>query len=381
MQDIKLSILKYKKPAYTASDLIIVEALGKLGPRNIYKIAKYLGIPESTIRYKIDSLKKRKLLKLYTNVYHTNLGLKKSVVFAEINPLYNRNIHEFFSIIDYWVYMKRTHGTKDDFYTLYISPVEHIDKVKIFLDEMKKLDIIYDYKTIYSTCFHRVNPTTTWYDLNNNKWNFKWNKLEQDIENASTELPFTLKDPPGYPLLADWYDIMILKEMEKDPTITYTKLAEHIGTAPQNIYYHYKKHIIPKKLIEDFQIGFRKFDAEYSYVIFLILEFSDYTYFAKTANALRNKPFAEVLGKVIDENKLFSVVNIPADQFPNLFEELNDLVEKGYVKNYEYRISHYMEEGKRQTISYKNFIDKRWIYPHESYMQELYELHDKIEKS
>lgn len=378
MQNIKLSILKYKKPEYTASDLIIVEALGKFGPRNIYKIARYLGIPESTVRYKINSLKKKMLLKLYTNVYHTNLGLKKSVVFAETNPIYHKKIHEFFSIIDYWVYMRRIHGIKDEFYTLYISPVEHINKVKIFLDEMKKLDIIYNYKVIYSTCFHGVNPTTTWYDLNNDRWSFKWNELEQDIENATIELPFTLKDPPGYPLLADWYDIMILKEMEKNPTITYSELAKHISTTSQNIYYHYKKHIIPRKLIEDFQIYLRKFDAKYSYIIFMLLEFSSYTYLAKTANALRNKPFVEVLGKVIDENRLFSVVNIPADQFPNLFEEINNLIEKGYIKNYEYRISHYMEGGRRQTISYKNFIDRRWIYPHESYIHELY---NKLEEN
>ena len=376
----KLSILKQLEPQYTASDLIIVEALGKYGPRNIYKIARSLGIPESTVRYRIAVMKKKRLLKLYTNIYHTNLGLKKSVVFAEINPKYHYNIQEFFSIIDYWVYMKRIYGVGDGFHTLYISPVEHVDKVKVFLEEMKKLNIIYSFKIIYSTCFHRVNPTTTWYDLKDNVWRFRWEELEDDIEEAGTELPFTLKDPPGYPLLADWHDIMILKELEKDATITYNEIADNIGTTAQNIYYHYKKHIIPRKLIEDFQIGFRKFDPRYSYMVFMEIEFLKYRYLAKTANAFRDKPFAEVMGKVINENKLYMILNLPSDQLPNFFRELNNLVELGYVKDYEYRMSHLQEWARRETVSYKNFMSGRWIYNHVKYMNELYELYDKVKK-
>ena len=378
MDSKKLSILKLPKPKYNALDLIIIEALGKYGPRNIYRIARHLDIPESTVRYRIDALKRKRLLEMYTNIYHTNLGLKKSIVFAEINPKYHDLIQDFFSIIDYWVYMRRVHSSRDEFHTLYISPVEYIDKVNKFLDEMVGLGLIHSYKVIHSTCFQRVNPTTTWYDLKDNVWKFRWEELENDIENANISLPFTLKDPPRYPLLADWYDIMILKELEKDATITYDQIAEKIGTTIQNIYYHYKKHIISRKLIEDFQIYFRKFDARDSYMMFIVLEFSNYKYFAKTANALRNKPFAETLGKIIGKNKLYAVLNLPSYQFPNFFRELRNLISLGYIKDYEYRISHAQEWNRRQTISYKNFIDGKWSYPHDEYINILHKMHHKI---
>ncbi len=380
MNKMKLSILKHKKQDYTASDLIIVTALGRFGPRNLFKIARYLNMPESTLRYRIKRLRKKDLLKLYTNVYHTNLGLKKSLVFADINPRYYHVIHMFFSIVDYWIYMKRTHGIKEGIYSLYISPVEHIDKIKIFIDEMMNINLIKNYKIIHSTCFHGVNPTTTWYDLKDENWNFKWRNLEDDIEKADLDLPFTLKDPDNYPLLADETDIYILKEMEKDPTVSYAKLAKDLNTTSQNIYYHYKEHIISNKLIEDFQIYFRKFDPRYSYTVFIELAFPSYRYFAKTANALRDKPFVETLGKVIGENKLFAALYIPADELSNMFTEFNELIKLGVISEYEYRLSYILDYTQRQTISYRSFRDGQWIYPHEEYMENLRRMYENIER-
>ncbi|HIE36836.1 TPA: Lrp/AsnC family transcriptional regulator, partial [Candidatus Geothermarchaeota archaeon] len=80
-------------PKLDFKDIKIIEGLSKYTPRNILKISREIGIPESTIRYRISTLIKRGLLRLYTNVYHTNIGLKKHVVFTKYNPIYKDDIY------------------------------------------------------------------------------------------------------------------------------------------------------------------------------------------------------------------------------------------------------------------------------------------------
>jgi DNA-binding Lrp family transcriptional regulator len=367
-------------PRYTASDIHIVGALGTYGPRNILKISRILGIPEATIRYRIRRLRDKGLLYLHTNIYHTNLGLKKTILFAKFNPDYESYMNDFLSIVDYWVYLKKVHGNKNMYHALYISPVEYMDELRRFIREMEKLDIIKEPLLLNSTCFHNVNPSSDWYDLKQGVWTFNWDTLEDEIDNASEEVPFTLEDPKGYPMLGDWHDIMILKELEKDATRSYHDIAKMLNTTPQNIFYHYKKHIVGRRLIEDFQVFLLKFPMEVSYYIHAILEFSSRSMLRKVANAFRNKPFTNVLGKIIGEDKLYCVMTVPSHQFVNLFNKLDELVAEGYISDYQYWVAHYLDWWRRQTIAYKNYVDGRWSYPHEEYMNELYRIHEDAKK-
>ena len=58
------------------------------------------------------------------------------------------------------------------------------------------------------------------------------------------ELPYTLKNPESFTLKADKTDLLILKEMEKDATITLAEIARKLGTTLQNIRYHYDRHTL-----------------------------------------------------------------------------------------------------------------------------------------
>ncbi len=64
-------------------DVRILEGLSFLGPRNFALVAKHLGIPPSTVRYRIGQMLDNSILFLHLNPYHTHMGLKKAVVFIE----------------------------------------------------------------------------------------------------------------------------------------------------------------------------------------------------------------------------------------------------------------------------------------------------------
>lgn len=364
-----------QKLKYDSLDLIIIEALGKLTPRNIHRISKHLNIPETTVRYRIEMLRNNGLLILHTNIYHSNLGLKKGVVFVESNPVYANYIDQFLRENDYWLYIKKTHGNIEGAHALYTVPVKNQNLLIEFLEELKKLDLIYNYEIEWSTCFHRVNPTTTWFNLKKEVWEFKWNELIDEFEMADTDLPVTLRDPADYPILADETDIFILKELEKDATIPLTEIAKKLNTTVQALHYHYKQHIMKNYLIEDFQVYLEKFDRRISVSPIFLIEFTKYNYLAKMANVLRNKPFIEIIGKILKSNKLLINAYLPIFELFNMLHILNDMASRGIIKNYKYYILSLTEKGRRQTLPYKLFRNKQWIYEHDIYLQRI---HNKL---
>ncbi len=376
-----MSLRKLKiEDTYDSLDLIIIEALGKLGPRNIYGIAKYLGLPESTVRHRINKLRKRGILYLSTNIYHTNLGLKKAVVYADVNPHYTRYIHDFLELNDYWVYTKSLFSLRNCVFALYTIPVTQEDKFIVFLNELVNLGIIERYDLKWSTCFHRVNTTTKWFDLDRCLWKFDWNALMEEMEKADTALPVTLKDPAKWIIKADKVDVYILKELEKDATVPLTEISKKLGMTVQNLHYHYKHHIIPNFLIEGFEIAFLKFGVKDSLVPYMDIKFRNYSAMAKFANAIRDKPFVEVLGKILGTNALFLNAYLPTHEFFNFIGFLNRLIETGWIKSYKCWLSHISLPGKRQTIPYKNFAGNYWIYDHEKYINDIYRLKEKVDK-
>jgi DNA-binding Lrp family transcriptional regulator len=368
-----------RRGAFDSLDLIIVEALGKYGPRNILKIANQLGISESTIRYRVNNMIKRGLLRLYTNVYHTFIGLKKVLVLADVNKKYINLIEDFMAVNDFWAYTSKIHGCKEGVLALYILPVRYVKKLIDYIDKLINYNLINSYEIFYSTCFHRVNPNMTWFDLKRNEWVFKWKTIINEVKNSPITLPYTLRDPDDFPILGDEMDIFILKELERNAIVSFREIAKKAGTTPQNVYYHYHQHIIPNRLIEDFQVYLRKFDLNCSVLPYFIIDFVDYNSFAKAANVLRNKPFVEVLGKILGKNTLFVSANLPLSEFVNMLNTLNEMIEMGYIKEYKYYISYPFERGRRQTIPYKNFKDGSWLYYHDEYMRELDELYKRIE--
>ena len=368
-----LSILNYN---YT--DLLLIEGLGRYGPRNILKISREINMPESSVRYRIKRLREKGLLYMHANVYHTNIGLKKGVVFADVNSIYKPDIYRFIDANDYWIQINKIHGGREGVYVLYTVPPDHFQDLKHFLDELVKLDVLSDYDLLESTCYHRVNPTTTWYDISSEKWIFNWEELTKNVDEADTELPITLRDPPGFPILADELDILILKELEKDPTVSFKELGRKFGTSSQNIKYHYDKHIIGNFLLEDYTIYLKKYNPEISLKPYFIIEFPNKDALAKVANTFMNKPFSEVMGKILRENKIILFSHIPITEFSNMINTLDHLAEIGYVKKYKYYISLPSERGYRETIPYKLFEYGHWIYSHSEHINRLHKIYNDV---
>ena len=356
-------------------DVRILEGLAESGPRNMMKLARELDIPRGTIITRINRMSSSFYLTLLTTIYHTNLGLKKAVVFAKAVAGREDLLFDCLRVNKFYIYLSRCFGLFEGCVGVYVIPVEHTAEFEGFLTEVEKLGITENIKLFWSTCFHTVNRSRKWFDYDEGRWVFPWEEWLEEVSSSGSELPYTLRDPESFPLKADETDMFIIGELEKDATVSLASIARRLGTTLQNIRYHYETHVVRHGLVETYQVAIFTFDRASSDMLFFVFKFSNSEKMGKFARSLLDKPFVTILGKILNENALVSQVYLPRNEFRNFVDALSKLVRMNLLENYEY-VQQDLRSGKwsRETIPYQFFKNGSWMYNHAQHVQALHHL-------
>jgi DNA-binding Lrp family transcriptional regulator len=315
------------------------------------------------------------------SVYHTNLGLKKAVVFAAATPGYEDLLFDCLKVNPFYAYLTRCYGQFEGCLAVYTIPVDYCAEFTRFTKEIERLMVARKIEVLWSTCFHSIDRSSKWFDFQSEKWTFPWDELMKEIPTKTTKLPYTLIDPDGFPMKADHLDLLIMQELEVDATVNLTEIAEILKTTPQNIRYHYQKHIIEKGLIEKFQVFVFPFDTAISAMFWFTFKFDNPDKLAKFAMSLIDKPFMIILGKILKENMLIAQLYLPILEFRYFVETLSKLCRNGMLQSYNYVIQD-LREGKwsRETIPFEDFKDGKWDYDHNKHIENLRKLIDRTKR-
>jgi DNA-binding Lrp family transcriptional regulator len=356
-------------------DIRILAGLAEYGPRNVKRLARELNIPRGTVLSRIERLSSSFYLRLLTTVYHTNLGMKKAVVFAEATPGEEDLLFKCMRSNDFYIYLSRCFGVFEGCLGIYVIPKEHTTEFEQFLVELQKTGVAQDIQIQWSTCFHSVNLTGKWFDNNSQTWTFPWNEWLEEIPTKKNDLPYTLTDPDSFTLQADQTDLFIVKELEQDATISLADMARKLGTTLQNIRYHYESHVIKHGLVETYQVAILPFERSTSDMLFFVFRFNTAEKMAKFAQSLLDKPFVNILGKVLGKNTLVSQLYLPRVEFRNFVDALSKLARDGFLQSYYYLFQD-LRIGKwsRRTIPYQFFKNGSWAYDHNEHVKALQDL-------
>jgi hypothetical protein len=255
---------------------------------------------------------------------------------------------------------------------IFTIPKESCAFFESYVNQLEKLGIARRARIYWSTCFHYVPLNSKYFDQNTKAWIFDWNKWLEEIENAKSNLPYTLIDPEDFPNMADEVDLFILKELEKDASITFRELAKKLNISPQLIRYHYYNHVIGRGLLESFEISIFYFGRDSDFYFF-IFSFDDWEKLAKFASSLLNKPFVRTLGKILGKNELYGYFYLPKQEFKKLRDALSKLIKRNFLKSYEYVIQD-LSSSLRATIPFECFKNGKWKYDHNKYLEQLQKL-------
>jgi len=358
-------------------DLKILEGLGIYGPRNVTRVARKLGVKAETLRKRLTRISSRIFFQCYTNIYCTNLGLKKAVVIAEAFPGQEELLYECLEANDFWMYLNRCYGMNEGCIAVYTVPKSHTADFIQFVQELASAGVARNVQTLWSTCFQSVNSKTKWFDKKSRTWTFPWEEWVEEVSTENPQLPRTLIDPIEYPVKADESDVFILKELEKNPTVSLGELAKMLGVSQQFVEYHYRKHILERDLIENFEVLTLHFGISASDMFIFVFYFDDMNECAKFAASLLDKPFVGGLGKILNENALIVDVYLPRLEFRKFIDALSKLVRIGSLRSFNYVILD-LRKVKRQTISYEYFKNGSWIYDHHKHIQTLKKLAEEV---
>lgn len=358
-------------------DIKILETFATHGPRNLSKVARIAGIPRQTLQdwTRRMSSSPHFYLRFFASIYHTDIGLKKGVAFVETNPGYESTLLNCLKVNGFWIYLSRCYGMFDGYIGVYTIPKGHEEKFERFLEEIKRLGVARNVRLFWSTCFQGVNRRSNWFDDQLGMWVVRWDRWIEEIPFEGTELPRSVVESDSYPVKADKIDILILKELEKDATISFKKLAGIVGLTTPAVWHRYRK-LLKRGLIDGFEIFVYPYDPKVSEMSFFIFNFNSYEKMAKLANSLLDKPFVFIVGKIFGCNALVSQIYLPTAELTRFRVTLSKLIKKGFLQTYIYAIQG--EPRFRQTISYEFFEDHSWIYDHERHMEDLQEVAGKV---
>jgi len=339
----------------------IIEALGKHNPRNMFSLAKEIGLPPTTVAFRVKKLMKKGFLTVRAKLQSEKLGLKKAILIADANHALADTLPKAIENVGYWTYIARCYGKFNGFYAVFSFPSEYTAFLEEYFKKAQELGAITDYVLLWTTNIFEVGPNFNWFDFKRKAWNFHWKKWVSEVSTSSDQLPKQFEDPDSYEVEADFTDLLILKELEKNGLEDFTKLAKVPKITPQAVRHRFHQHILKRKLIAEYEVSIFPYPLQTSDLCTFIFDFANKAKMAKFANSLAKKPFVLNFGKVIGKNSLIVHFYVSKTEFSSFIGSLNQLAAEDIVLDFSY-VSLDVPSYKRQTLSYEYFIDGKWTY-------------------
>jgi len=339
----------------------ILKAVGELGARNITLIAKRTHLPVTTVRFRLERMKKAGQVLVVANLNLQKLGLAKAFMVADSYLGHQDRLFETIRNTAYWTYIIRCYGKHDGFCSYFAFPASHMKALEEYIQEAENLEAFSNSRFFWSTNTRLIPPNFSWYDFNERAWNFDWQQWTSDVLNGNNDLPEPIKESADYGVAVDKKDLLILKELEKDETIGFNNLAKIVGISPQSVGSRYSEHILKRSLIVDYDVDVYPYPLEIADFYLFKIDFVNSHCLGKFANACEGRPFVLSYSKIIGKTALIANVYILRKEFPNLIKCLNDLFVQGFITNFFY-VTLEVSSFRRQTISYEYFDNGRWLY-------------------
>jgi DNA-binding Lrp family transcriptional regulator len=339
----------------------IIEGLTKYDPRNLSSLAERIGLPPTTVAFRLKKLTKDGFLKIVAKLNSPRLGLVKAVLVAEPNHGLKAKLQEVIENIGYWTYVARCYGKFNGFYAIFSFPAKHKTALEEYLAQAKSLGAMSDYRLFWTTNIHDVAPKFDLYDFKRNVWSLPWSEWVNETLAAPQDLPQHLGDPNSYEIEVDYRDLLILKELEKDALASFTDISKVVKISPQAVRYRFQQHAKRRRLLAGYELAIFPYPLETSELCAVVFDFPNEKALAKFANSLSDKPFVLSYAKLIGENSLLGHFYVPKSEFSRFIDSVERLTREEIIRDF-FFVTLDVRTSKRQTVSYEYFDRGKWIY-------------------
>lgn len=331
----------------------IIDAIQKVGPKNVSKLSRLIGVHPETVRYKLNRRFRKLGFHIHAEADYRKLGLVPHWAELRLSPKLAESPRSLLLAMNehaYLVYYGKL-LPQGNFACLFAIPEGRAEEQKSFLTYLQDNEMIQSYTLKEVTGSRRPTMNPRFFNFQSNRWDVDWNQVklsqgpEMKIEGKAQQADI------------DYQDLLLVKELQMDALQHIASIAKKVRVQQKALEYHYRVHLQKEKLVSGYLVRWQR-DIEGSVSHSALLARLTFRYLgnslASVQKAVGRIPFLWEEDLQVDGTYI-ATVNIPVQEATSTFDYLNsqipDLygkVELSFVKKSEasaFTIPYHMFEG------------------------------------
>ncbi len=227
----------------------LLRALIAMGPRNLAAVARSLNMPEETVRYKLRKFYERGLV-FSVFVDLSRLGLKPYYAELRFSPRWRPSAGQLLQSMYGYSYISYYTGYLTGSYmAAYFSmPYGAGGHLRRLLDEMAEMGILEEYRLRPAAWVSYKGVDPDFFDPDAGEWDVDWSRVKP-LEALPERVDYPDEPPPAE---FDYYDLLIVSELQQDARIAVAEMAERTGANEKTLAYHFNRHVVENGIVRGY---------------------------------------------------------------------------------------------------------------------------------
>ena len=365
---------EYKKEQYDEirkqldeTNIRILAAMWKFGPRNILEISRRLGMPFTSVYHRIARIESKSDEIAFLMPPTSKLGLVRLAVLVTASPGCEDQVTQALKAPNLWRSVGFCEGTFTHI-SIQLVPAKYLKEFRSYLQELVDIRLVTNLKVIYTGDYIANFPNFDYYDPKRSEWKFDWAEwllaLSKDAEGVN------FSDPASYVTVCSKKEMTMVSLLQLDAREKFVDMAKVADMTPDGVKYHYQK-LVDLGILNAFQFRVLPFPIEASAYHEIMLEFDNENGVNRFAALVPKLFFVVGLAKVLRRNTLMVQTWMPESQVRDMYSFFSQMAREGFLESYSaVRIDVASRQG--QSISDELFDDENgWTVDFEKCSSEL----------
>ncbi len=297
--------------ALDETNIRIITAMHKVGPRNLLEVARVSGLPPTSVYSRTKKLERDFGVLSRVNLDHSKIGLRKCISLVESNPGLEEYVTEAIAVPNYWKTITRCEGGFTH-YSLHAVPEERHEEFESYMERMQDVGLTRKCQTIWVSDHDFILPNFGLYDPVQRAWTFQWEAWTQQIKRRGYAKAIT--DPVDFSIRADRADLIILSALERNARVKFSEMSKLLGLTLQAVKHRFDRRIIARGLIKDFVVNVLPYPPGLSDLYEILVTFDDEESMQAFCGTAQKMFPAQRIAKVLGRRMLSVRTNTPRSE-------------------------------------------------------------------
>ena len=227
----------------------IIAAMSLAGPRNVAQISRMTGAHQETVRYKIKKRFGRLGFRFHADVDFEKLSLHlhwATLDFAKAYYPMAPQILRALNQVGYLTYFAKV-VPQGHYIAHFALPENTSDQYRAFLSGLEGKGILSSFSLDEVQANKHKVMDPRFFNFRSGRWEIEWEKVSKQVP---TPLPRSRSRAERF----DYYDLLVIKELQKDSLQHLTGIAKKLKVHQKTLEYHYRTHVQKWKLVPSYTI-------------------------------------------------------------------------------------------------------------------------------